>query len=446
MIQKVFKSSRSHVLLFAALMLSGFVLTGCGSGGGGGGSSDSYDEPVTTQTATPLIEAATLKAWMDDGLINDSGYENVIVLQIGSLADYSAGHIPGAGLWDSGTELNTAGREDGLALDSRLVVDGPTLDGMLQRNGVNSNSTIVISSNVGLNFYYQARAYFMLRYWGFAKEKIKILNGGNAGWVAAGTDNSWDAEYALTTEVTAIAATDFSVNENLYLNDHLRASIAETIQAVDANVEGPQAYNIIYTTTSPASLVLSTSIGRYFKWWATDSNDNGLFDDGTYFLSPAEAREVLLTSESPVDGVDMGDFVEGLPTIVHCVSGMSTSPAFFVLDGLLNLDVQLFDGSRNQWDVYRGDELGSDPYINDDWNVNLYGRSISTATVNIASGISDTEDPDYNEYKYIIPMNNALFSLDDTRANQVETEDIEYVEAGSGSAPTAGSSDDGGDC
>ncbi len=411
MSQKVKRSSQRLSWKLLTMLIISLFIWGCGGGGG-----SSYDEPTSTETTTPLIDAATLMSWKNDGLVNDDGFENVKILQIGTSEEYDSGHIPGAFLWDSSSELTMGSRLDGLSFEPTATVpEGAILDAMLQRNGVDEYSTIVISYPSTGRIYYPARAYYTLRYWGFPKSKIKILNGGNNGWT--------DAGYALTTEATPENPSDFSVCENGTLNADLHVSMGEMIAAVDANNaslndSGEPAINIIQQTT--AARVISNAAGRSWGYFAVEGQTTG-----GYFISPEEALAVLQDSDGPADDLDLGVFHEDLPTITHCVSGMSCTPIFFALDGLLGLDVAVFDGSAGEWNIYRGDPAGGDQYLSDAWNVNLYGRSNDSTVLNanLATQIDQ-------HLKFIYP------TVTDPDANQIEAEDSEYMGSGTADGPS----------
>ena len=114
------KSLRYALLAFAATAL---LLGGCSGGGG-----SSYDAPDTTSSTAPvigqtqnvLIDAATLKSWVDSGLVNNTAsYEKVVILHN---SGYATEHIPGAQEWSrSGID-----RYDGPVLSGNMVLDGET--------------------------------------------------------------------------------------------------------------------------------------------------------------------------------------------------------------------------------------------------------------------------------------------------------------------------------
>lgn len=421
MSHKINRSSLKLSMQLLMVIAAALLIWGCGGGG------SSYDAPVATQTATPLIDAATLNGWQ--GLVNSDGFDNVVILQVGSEAKYDVEHIPGAYYW----AVSQAGRLEGLAFDKKsMVPEGALMDAMIQRTGIDGDTTIVITFASDDNFYYAARAYFTLRYWGFPKERIKVLNGGN---------NAWDDSYALTATVPAERASDYSVADNAELRDDLRYSIGEMIQAVDANTAsvaatGDLTYNIVQQAAA-APLLISNAIGRPFTAFAV-----GGVTPGGYFVTAAEAEAVLLDT---ADTYGPGNYVEGLPTVVHCVSGFSASPSFFVMDALLGWDVALYDGSKSQWDTYRGDDGGGDARINDAWNVNANGRSEDTTIVDLdvnANTVLDI-DEDINAFlNFSFPTNDAAGS------SQIEEADLQYMDAydDGAAAPSAGGGDAGGGC
>ncbi|SEA62776.1 3-mercaptopyruvate sulfurtransferase SseA, contains two rhodanese domains [Desulfuromusa kysingii] len=466
MFREVKKNFRKLSLLLL-VVTAAFLLWGCSGGGG-----SSYDTPTSTQTATPLIDAETLKGWMDDGLVNADEFENVVILDIGAP---DATKIPGAYYWNT-SELAYS-REEGLAMVDSEVPPGDVMDTVLQRSGVNEYTTIVLSSSNSKTFYVP-RAYYTLRYWGFPKDRIKVLNGFNAGWTAAIAENGWDSSYALTTERPLEDTTNtFSVADNGYLCDDLRYSIGEIIQVVDANNEFDDDENINIIAQADEAPNLKSSIARPYGDMFEDDDTDG----ATYFRPKAELEAIFLNNELPNGDLSgVGDFTPGQLSITHCSSGMSCTPLFFALDAILGWDAAVWDGSRNQWYAYMdrpteaeavadvnaaGGELfvdkngsptgyesfdaddddGRDAWllvVNDAWRTDLNDRTnavaYSTAVVNDGS----VDRTVYVGNTVIIPENNTSFQeVDDPRANQIENEDNDYMSAGQEDAPSELSSD-----
>jgi len=412
-------------LLLALIVAVGLLVGGCGGG------SDSYKEPTTVQnvqtltlTPTPLIDADTLKSWMDQGLVNSNDFENVVIFHVGTPATYAAEHIPGAYLWDQNAEL-FQNRVEGLAYNPSMTVDGATMDAIMQRSGVDKNSVIVLTfAGTGLNG--PARAYFHLRYWGFPKERIKFLDGGNNAWKAA----DWyaaDNQYAVTDVASPVQASTFSVRDNGVLLNNIRYSIGEMIQVVDANIASVAATGLPIVNIvrqSNAALTMKTSIGR------AASNFSVTTDGIARFKTYDDLRVVYLgnpDADPPVAPPGVGTFIEGLPSISHCGTASSCAPIFFATDAILGWDASIYDGSTSQWNVYAGDPAGNDPNIRNAWNVNFNNRSTPVLAINTGS---------------IAPHLNFDFQFNtDPRANQIENEDTEYMfPAGSGSGGDSGGS------
>ncbi|HKL49430.1 MAG TPA: hypothetical protein VJ882_07235, partial [Desulfuromonadales bacterium] len=177
------KESFRPILLTLFLAMS-LVFAGC--------SSDDYDAPNTADSAAVggaetnvLIEPATLKGWMDEGLVNndDSFNQRVVVIDYGPydvpVSDDTTPRIKGACKVAKGALI--APRKDGLATHTPLVATGDQMDAVIQNFGIEEDTVIVITSNKP---YYATRAYWTFRYWGFPKEQIKVVNGFNDNFAA----------------------------------------------------------------------------------------------------------------------------------------------------------------------------------------------------------------------------------------------------------------------
>ncbi len=192
-------------------------------------SNKSYDTPLTAQTSATLLPPETLKAWIDAGIVNSTGFDRVVILDVTSLGTYTAGHIPGAQFVNSGDIYQV--RQEGPATDVNMSLDGPHMDALIQKYGIDGNTTIVFTSGGSRSagtVLTATRAYFTFRYWGFAKEKLKVLDGINFSWAAA---------YGLTTDAspTPVPST-YSVKNNAQLRTDLRASLLDMINVAEGKV------------------------------------------------------------------------------------------------------------------------------------------------------------------------------------------------------------------
>jgi 3-mercaptopyruvate sulfurtransferase SseA len=192
-----------------------------------GACSSTYQTAATTSTTTALISAETLKGWIDDGKVNGTGYDRVVILDVNTPANYTAGHVPGAHFVNSADIYQI--RREGPANDVNMVLDGSRMNALVRKYGIDSRTTIVFTGGSATgsagNYLPATRAYWMFRYWGFARERLKLLDGINT---------AWSATYGLsTTPAPAITPSTYSVTSNRVLRSDLRASLSEMINAAE---------------------------------------------------------------------------------------------------------------------------------------------------------------------------------------------------------------------
>jgi hypothetical protein len=268
------KMSLQLLIVIAATLL----LWGCGSGG-----FDSYtdlDEQYYENDAnvSALLEAATLKSWIDNGYKTEDGHR-VIILdclpnpagpftysdieswfagnadkirtnmgeqygeeapQYKMIAGLDAGgllgHIPGAlpNISHEGYEITP--RNDGPLLADHEVGTGSLIDQMLCLYGITKDDVIVMTTaRQDYPGFCSSRLWWTLRYWGFAKEKIRVLDGGNRAYAMYMKAN-FPGEDPLASGVVTranITPSNFSVMELPKRFFDVRISIGELIDHVD---------------------------------------------------------------------------------------------------------------------------------------------------------------------------------------------------------------------
>lgn len=447
MIQKVLKSTRSHVFLLAALLLSSFVLIGCGSGGGGGGdtSSESYDAPKTVSNSpikgsatNVLIDSATLKGWLNDGLVNnnDNYNDKVVIIEYGSTGD----HIPGA--IQVGTNDLRGTRLDGLAPAGSLVATGAQIDAVIQSAGIDENTTVVIMT--GGSAYLSTRAYWTFRYWGFPQACLKVLDGGKAAWTAAGN--------TLTSDATVATASTFSVQDMGAINADLRMSIGELISQLDddtimngvdyltIDARGNGATSGYMGTSATSTLIEGFVVFDGHPAGGIGISQAVLFDSDGTFLPADEIKQKF---------IDAG-WQEGMPVITYCTSGYSCTPIFFALEAILGEKVQVFDGSWSQAGQYAEITTDEDNNGVDD----ITGAVLPSGSPWDLTFFIDNLGYNVNNGKTLSTIYQTPYSIDletwyapgDEETNQVEESDSDYATSGTinnNEAPSAGS-DSGG--
>lgn len=404
-------------LLAIALGLA-LAVTSCGKNPAG------YVDPTaqvtTTHTPTALIDAATLRQWMDEGKVNNTSptcRDRVVIVLVGTPATYGTGHIPGAVLWNSSSEL-TVGRLEAVAALTSEPPAGPAMDALIQRMGIDRNTTVVLSVSRSQNVLNMTRAYFTLRYWGFARNRIKCLQGGDDAWLAAGN--------TLTTEVPVVRPSHLSVRD-LYAGStasvEMRAPIGEMIDVVDRMNTGA-----LDTTSATGIKILDVrggvdpAVGPYVY--------HSKVDDYNQYLVTGALANFKPTADMVARLATFGVTARTSLTYVYCASGHRASSTFFLLDGILGWPVKLYDGSSGQWLSYRTANVAAAWRI----DVNTAGTTLPRTFGTVPTNTTLALDP----------VSNTIFtSVADPRANQIGLDDKAYMSS-SGSSGSGDTGDGGG--
>lgn len=283
------------------------------------------------QVPSPLVETG----WLADNL------NNVVVLDVrNGAAELSAfttaGHIPGAVLINWST-VRVTRVIDGITL-TRMVPTKEQFSALMQANGVNSDSAIVITSkgSVADDITEGTRLYWTLKY--FGHDNVAVLNGGTAKWLREKRAVSTAPSAPLTGNFTAyVERTEINATTNDVLsamdNDRhkRRHKEGKDTQLVDAR-----------DLTYYLGMVSKSYV--YAKGHVPGAkNFSGLMlfdpDLGTFL-----AKEIVLEALHAM-GIDADD-----PTITICNSGHEASGLWFFLHEIVgNQNVKLYDGSMHEW-------------------------------------------------------------------------------------------------
>ena len=423
---------RSFQFGLAGTLLSALLVLG-GCGGSGETENGNYPDPTasitTTKTPNALIEAATLKQWIDEGKVNntDPAYlDRVVVVTVATPAQYAAQHVPGAQLLNASGELLMS-RLEGVGSITSMVLDGPTMDGLVKRLGIHSNTTIVFVASKGQNALNATRAYFTFRYWGFPKERLKVLNGGENGWENAAKAGGWADAYALTTAAPTVTASTFSVR-NLYVysgssaaNFGVRASIGDMLSVVDRINSGALAVDATGVSIldvrggNPSVYMQNAGVDDYAQYTLTGTGNTSTFKPVNEIV--ARLATFGVTSSKAM-------------TYVYCASGVRAASPFFVLDGILGWNVTMYDGSWNQWSSYASTATANK--VATAWQTDVNTASTTKSRTFGAITTAGTA-------VVVDPVSNAMYSsVTDARANQILNEDKAYFSDGGSATPSDG--------
>ena len=285
----------------AACLIGMLALWGCGS--------DSYTDPdaeyyKNEASTSALIEPETLMSWIDAGYRTESGKRVVILdcvpnpagvfpysdveawfagdadkIKANMAAQYGVnepqylminnldaagvlGHIPGALPSVSHEGYEVTARNDGPILADHQVGTGSLIDQMIQRFGIQKDDVVVLTtSRYDYPGFCSSRLWWTLRYWGFSKNNLKVLNGGNKAFKMAGGT----LEKGVVTLANVTPST-FSVTDLSRRFTDTRTSIGELIDMVDSG-----------QTTSGEVIVLDTRQPPT-PFYLTDADANGVPD------------------------------------------------------------------------------------------------------------------------------------------------------------------------
>lgn len=239
------------------------------------------------------------------------------------------GHVPGSIVlaWRS---LRARRVENGVTLD-HMLPDAATFTALMQKAGVDADSTIVIASR-GLSpedIFMATRLFWQLRYYGH--DDLAVLDGGVTGWIAAGRKLS----------KSRIARKRVGTWRNKGERRHLLANTEDIMRAVKTRSH-------VLTDARP----MDNYLGLRHPPGQTSGPGHipgAKYADSTLFLRPV--RPPYFRSRS-----ELAQLISGLslkqdrPLITYCNTGDWASGAWFVLHELLGIkDVALYDGSWHAW-------------------------------------------------------------------------------------------------
>jgi 3-mercaptopyruvate sulfurtransferase SseA len=429
---------------FAAIgALTALALTTWSCGGSAG--TTSYSNPITTtKTDSAIIDAATLAKWTDEGKVNAplGTADRVVVVSVATLANFTSTtkkHIPDAVLLDYPNEL-TMTREEGLGPATVMMLSGPRMDALVQKLGIDGSTTVVLTIPRGSSdsdTYQQSVAFWTFRYWGFSRERVKLLNGGDDAWDVAGRP--------LTDALLVPTPSTYTVSGNKTLKDTMRYSVGEMVSFVDSVnrdrsiLNTWQMLDVRGFATTP--YVANTYRGSGGYQFVTDrvngeATRNRLYPDRTTLVSRMAASPVL-------DGAAQTFLSPSKKMLVMCGSSTSASPTFVLFDAVLGVpegDVALYDGSSSQWNNYSVAKIqagGASATQAATWAFDAVTPGTSATR---AVGTLPAVVPGEN----IFVPGNFLYSVSQSEANQIEAADKAHMANTSGGGSTPGGGGGGG--
>ena len=238
-------------------------------------------------------------------------------------ANYQLGHVPGAVLFDWRQDINDP--------VSRNVLSKQAYEDLLQRAGVNKDTTLVLYGD--FNNWFAAFAFWVFKYYGF--KDVRIMNGGRKKWLEEDREVNKDIPNYPKGN---LKATDPDKNIRVFL-DEVKQSLdaKDRIRMVD--VRSPKEFTgeILAPPEYPTE---HAQRGGHIPGaenipWAQAVNDK----DGTF--KSADELKKLYESKGITPDKEI---------IAYCRIGERSSHTWFVLKYLLGYpDVKNYDGSWTEW-------------------------------------------------------------------------------------------------
>lgn len=243
---------------------------------------------------------------------------------------YERGHIPGA--------VNLSWHTDLVDPVKRDIVSREHLEDLLQKAGVNKDSTIVLYGDT--NNWFAAWGAWVFDI--YQIDNVKLLDGGR---------NKWEAEKRdLSPVARKVSRGNIRLND---ANPNLRARLSDVVAVAEQrseadliDIRSPDEYQ--GKVFAPAGIQELSIRAGHVPGAVNVPWGQAVAADGT-FKSPEELRKIYAAV-----GVD-GDN----PVITYCRIGERSSHTWFALKKLLGYDVRNYDGS---WTEY-GNAVGV-PVVN----------------------------------------------------------------------------------
>jgi thiosulfate/3-mercaptopyruvate sulfurtransferase len=233
---------------------------------------------------------------------------------------YETGHIPGAVKVDWFTTLQHPIRRDFLTKEE--------FEELCSQLGIANDTTVVFYGDK--NNWFACYSFWLFEYYGH--QKLKIMNGGRAKWIAEGRP--------LTRELPKYQPTKYQAkepnNEIRAFREEVMRHVNERLPLVDVRSQPEYTGELLHMPNYPQE---GAQRGGHIPGAASIPWSTTVREDGTF--KPVEELRQLYESK----GINVENEV-----IAYCRIGERSSHTWFVLKYLLGYkNVKNYDGSWTEW-------------------------------------------------------------------------------------------------
>lgn len=282
-------------------------------------------------TFTTLIDVATLAAHLTDEAFRVVDCQFALNEPAWGQNAYAAAHIPGAVYADLNRDLS--GRPTGTN-GRHPLPDVDDLRRFFGRLGIDERIQVVAyDQNTGM---FASRLWWLLRWLGH--DAVAVLDGGLAGWRAAGHAASSSTETVAPREFGGTPRPGYAVD----VNEVERAVASGDRCLLDARA--PERFDGVVEPIDKAAGHIPGARNYFFM---------RSVDDRGQFLPPAALRAQI---SAALDGVNPDQ------TIVYCGSGVTAAHSLLAMEQAGLSGARLYVGSWSEWssDAHRGVEKRDD--------------------------------------------------------------------------------------
>jgi thiosulfate/3-mercaptopyruvate sulfurtransferase len=279
----------------------------------------------TTKTKYVHPEVLVDRQWIEEHLED----KNVRIVEVDydPKSNYNLGHIPNSILIDWRKDVNDPITRDILSLNN--------FQKLLQNNGINNNTTVILYGD--FNNWFAAFAFWVFKYYRY--NDVRLLDGGRKKWL--------EEDRPISKDKINYPKGNYKLDEEIKPNDEIRAYLTQVKNAlvsrryfqlslVDVRSGAEYRGEI---TAPPEYPTEGAQRGGHIPGaknvpWAQVINDDGTF-------KTLEEIRKLYNEQGITQGKDI---------ITYCRIGERSSHTWFVLKYLLGYpNVKNYDGSWTEW-------------------------------------------------------------------------------------------------